>query len=77
MMLLPLCRDTIRNNRAPVSSLKKLSQHADLRKEHIEFALEVIQAYGDRSDLLVLVPLLEDPLHCEIAIKAARAIESR
>ena len=75
--LLPICRDTISSEHEPVSSLEKLSRYRDLRREHVEFALANIEVYGDRSDLPILTALLDNPVHCHSAIKAARAIESR
>jgi hypothetical protein len=77
LQLLPLCRDTIVSNREPLPCLEKLGHYNELREEHIEFALANIEAHGDRSDLPILIRLLDNPIHCNSAIKAARVIESR
>jgi hypothetical protein len=75
--LLSLCRDAIVSERKPFSSLERLRRYSDLSREHIEFALATIEAHGNRSDLPILTALLDNPIHGNSAIRAARAIESR
>lgn len=62
---------------APVSLFSKIHKWSALRSQHLQFALSMIDSYGDKSDLRLISVLLEDPVHGASAIKAARSIESR
>ena len=62
---------------APVSLFSKIHNWGYLRSQHLQFALSMIDSYGDKSDLRLITFLLEHPVHGVSAIKAARSIESR
>ncbi|MBA8909912.1 nuclease-related domain-containing protein [Aminobacter ciceronei] len=74
--ILSICRLVLDSDDDPVSLFPDGPFGVGTRPEQIGFCLRVVGAYGDRSDLPRIVPLLNDPAHGSAALNAARRIES-
>ncbi|MBY5747440.1 NERD domain-containing protein [Rhizobium leguminosarum] len=75
--ILSICRQVLDSDDDPASLFPGGPFGVGARPEQIGFCLQVAGAYGDRSDLPRIVPLLNEPVHGSAALNAARRIESR
>ncbi|MET3524212.1 nuclease-related domain-containing protein [Mesorhizobium abyssinicae] len=75
--ILNICRLALDSDDDPVCLFPDSPFGVGTRPEQIGFCLRVVGAYGDRSDLPRIMPLLNDSVHGSAALNAARRIESR
>jgi hypothetical protein len=75
--LLRMSRAALVNPRPPRSWFAHPHRESELFREHVEFALSILEMYGDRSDLPAITALIESQKFGTSALKAARGIESR
>ena len=75
--LLKMSRDTLANPQIPRSWFASSHRQSELLSEHVQFALSILEAYGDRRDLPMIVSLVDNAHFGVAALSAARGIEGR
>lgn len=75
--ILTLSRNALSDDRPPFSAFRMHSKWPNVSHEITEYALGIIEEFGDRSDLKRIEHLLDDLTFGKRAIRAARAIEGR
>lgn len=72
-----MSRDTLGTRQLPRSWFAHPHREKELLNDHVQFALSILETYGDRRDLPVIASLLDNSEFGTSALKAARGIESR